>query len=198
MRAGVDLYWLPLGAGGHVVRAGGRLYEALIARRQHRSARELYHSALEVHLGADRYVIEQAPVWTLAEAERGVVREGPVGSPWLGRLTLFRYEVRCWRDGVLPDRGAAVASPCRLSCDRDRARRVVDLAATAPAVTWGRDELRTGDMWNSNSLIAWLLARSGHDVDAIVPPRGGRAPGWRAGLVLAARHERAAAPLAAA
>jgi hypothetical protein len=30
--AAVDLYWLPLGAGGHFVRLNGRLYEALAAR----------------------------------------------------------------------------------------------------------------------------------------------------------------------
>ena len=30
--ATVDLYWLPLGAGGHFVRLNGRLYEALAAR----------------------------------------------------------------------------------------------------------------------------------------------------------------------
>ena len=28
----VDLYWLPLGAGGHCVRANGRVYEAIAAR----------------------------------------------------------------------------------------------------------------------------------------------------------------------
>ena len=28
----VDLYWLPLGAGGHCVRANGRVYEAVAAR----------------------------------------------------------------------------------------------------------------------------------------------------------------------
>ncbi|HEX6229829.1 MAG TPA: hypothetical protein VFZ41_10265 [Solirubrobacterales bacterium] len=27
--AAVDLYWLPLGAGGHFVRLNGRIYEAL-------------------------------------------------------------------------------------------------------------------------------------------------------------------------
>jgi hypothetical protein len=46
----------------------------------------------------------------------------------------------------------------------------------------------TGDMWNSNSLISWLLARSGHHLDAVAPPAHGRAPGWAAGLVLAARQ----------
>jgi len=61
----VDLYWLPLGAGGSpVVRWSGRLYEAVAARRGHRAACDLYHSALEVRVGADRFVIEMAPVWS--------------------------------------------------------------------------------------------------------------------------------------
>ena len=55
-------------------------------------------------------------------------------------------------------------------------------------LTWGRDELGAGEMWNSNSAVAWALARTGHDMDAIGPPRGGRAPGWAAGLVLAGRQ----------
>jgi len=52
---------------------------------------------------------------------------------------------------------------------------------------WGRDELDAGEMWNSNSVIAWLLARSGVETDRIRPPRGGRAPGWNAGLAVAVR-----------
>jgi hypothetical protein len=40
-------------------------------------------------------------------------------------------------------------------------------------------------MWNSNSLIAWLVAGTGLDSDSIRPPVGGRAPGWNAGLVVA-------------
>jgi hypothetical protein len=32
MDASVDLYWLPLGPGGHFVRLNGRVYEALTAR----------------------------------------------------------------------------------------------------------------------------------------------------------------------
>jgi hypothetical protein len=74
----VLLYWLPLGAGGHFVRWNGRLYEALTARREHRPARNLYHSALEVRLDGDRFVIEMAPVWAIRDADRGVVCEGPV------------------------------------------------------------------------------------------------------------------------
>jgi hypothetical protein len=37
---------------------------------------------------------------------------------------------------------------------------------------------------------AWLLAGSGHDTDDLVPPTGGRAPGWPAGLTVAARGPR--------
>jgi hypothetical protein len=44
-------------------------------------------------------------------------------------------------------------------------------------------------MWNSNSVIAWLIARSGLDAEAIQPPTGGRAPGWNAGLVVARRDD---------
>jgi hypothetical protein len=182
---GVDLYWLPLGAGGHVVRANGRLYEALAARLQHRERRDLYHAALEVHVAGDRYVIEQAPAWSLRRPDRGVVVEGPVGMRMLGRLKLFRYEIRRWRNGVIPDRAEAVGGPLRVSADPAVARRLLDLVPRVPAATWGRDEQHTGDMWNSNSVIAWLLASSGHDAGAIQPPAGGRAPGWSAGLAIA-------------
>jgi hypothetical protein len=43
-------------------------------------------------------------------------------------------------------------------------------------------------MWNSNSVISWLLAGAGLDLRGICPPSFGRAPGWRAGLELAARE----------
>jgi len=40
------------------------------------------------------------------------------------------------------------------------------------------------------SLTAWLLALTGHPMDLIAPPGGGRAPGWNAGLFVAARDDR--------
>jgi hypothetical protein len=43
-------------------------------------------------------------------------------------------------------------------------------------------------MWNSNSVIAWLVAQSGLPTDSIRPPAGGRAPGWQAGLTVAHRQ----------
>ncbi len=167
-----------------MVRWNGRAYEAFAAWHEHRPARSLYHSALEVSLGETRYVIEMAPVWNESAADRGVVREGPVGARWLGRLRAFRYEVRCWRDGRIPDVAEAVDSPRRLSDDARQAVRLLDLLPSVPPLTWGRDELRTGDMWNSNSLVSWLLCGVGFDMAAIGPPSDGRAPGWVAGLAL--------------
>ena len=184
---GIDLYWLPLGAGGHSVRLNGKVFEAVAAWVGRRDRCDLYHSALQVCLPQGRYVIEQAPAWSDG-AERGVVAEGSVGARVAGRFRLFRYEVRRWRDGSIPDLAEAVESPHRLSDDPDCARRLLDLVPEAPTPVWGRDELGAGEMWNSNSLISWLIARSGLTVQSIRPPMGGRAPGWQAGIVIACRH----------
>jgi hypothetical protein len=191
MFVSVELYWLPLGAGqtSGCVRWNGRIFEAIMAWHQRRHACDLYHSALIVQLGPDRYVIEMAPAWGNKAPDRGVVSEGAVGLPWLGSSRFFRYEIRRWRNGIIPDIAEAVASPQRVSTDIYRVRRLLDLAPAFPAATWGRDELHAGEMWNSNSLIAWLLARSGHDTDAVRIPANGRAPGWSAGLIAAARQD---------
>ena len=193
--AAVDLYWLPLGAGGHFVRLNGRAYEALVARMERRAVCDLYHSALQVRVPEGTFVVEQAPVSDLSGKRRGVVAEGAVGSHWAGRFRIFRYEIRLWPNGHIPDVVEAVDSPRRLSSDEDCARRVLELVAQVPTPVWGRDELGTGDMWNSNSVIAWVIARSGIDTESIRPPAGGRAPGWQAGLVIASRQDKEAAPL---
>ena len=185
---GVDLYWLPLGAGGHSVRLNGRVYEAVTARIQRRPTSDLYHSALVVCVPEGRFVVEQAPVRDGNGLARGVVVEGAVGSRWAGRFRIFRYEARRWRDGVIPDIGEAVESPQRLTGDLGLARRLLDLVPAVPALVWGRDESQAGEMWNSNSLISWLIACSGLDVESVHLPTGGRAPGWHAGLVVARRH----------
>lgn len=185
----IDLYWLPLGAGGHFVRLNGRVYEAIQAWRERRPPLDLYHSALEVRVPEGRFVIEMAwPIPDPRPASRGVLVEGSVGSRRLERLRVLRYEVRRWRDGVIPDIHEAVASPQRLSEDPERARRMLDLVGSVPPLVWGRDELGTGEMWNSNSLISWLLERSGLPMDEIRPPAGGRAPGWATGIVAARRR----------
>jgi hypothetical protein len=87
----------------------------------------------------------------------------------------------------IPDVAEAVDSPRRLADDEARARRVLELIAQIPTPVWGRDELGTGEMWNSNSVIAWVVARSGLDAESITPPAGGRAPGWHAGIEVAHR-----------
>lgn len=187
-RSGIDLYWLPLGAGGNFVRLNGRIYEAIEAALQRRPACDLYHSGLEVFVPEGRYIIEQTPA-SADGHQRGVVGSGPIGAKWLAaHVHMFRYELRRWRDGVIPDIGEAVGSPLRLSDDLAQARRLLELAPEVPFLVWGRDELSVHDMWNSNSQISWLLARAGIDVDSIKPPAGGRAPGWHAGLVAASRH----------
>ena len=85
----------------------------------------------------------------------------------------------------IPDIAYAVASPQCVSDDADRGRLLLGLVSSVPALRWGRDELGIHDMWNSNSTISWLLASSGLPAEEIQPPRGGRAPGWRAGIQLA-------------
>ena len=186
--ASVELYWLPLGAGGWFVRLNGRIWEAVHAHRQRRRPLDLYHTALVARLPEGRFVVENC--WPIPDGDgpsRGVLVEGPVGSRRLGRWRVFRYEVRCWPDGVIADAGEAVASPQLLSSDPLVARRLLELVGSLPSPVWGRDELQTGEMWNSNSVIAWLLARSGLPADAIRTPAGGRAPGWQAGLAVAHR-----------
>jgi hypothetical protein len=190
LEASVDLYWLPLGAGGHFVRLNGRLYEAVAALVERRPARDLYHSALQVRATEGRFVVEQAPVHDWSGKQRGVVAEGAVGARWAARFRIFRYEIRLWRDGHIPDVAEAVDSPRRLTDDENRARDILDLVARVPTPVWGRDELGTGEMWNSNSVIAWVIARSGIDAESILPPDGGRALGWKAGLTVARRQPR--------
>jgi hypothetical protein len=185
--AAVRLYWIPLGAGNRSVRFNGRIFEAMEAARRHRRRCDLYHAALVVELDGEQYAIEVAPSPDADEASRGVVASGAVGSRHLGWLRLFRYEVRCWRGGTIPDLGESVGAPHRLSGDPAVARRLVDLVVAVPTPVWGRDELRAGEMWNSNSVVAWLIAAAGLSTELLRPPPHGRAPGWHAGLEVARR-----------
>ena len=188
------LWWLPLGAGERTgtVRVSGLVYEWLSAWWGRRPPQPLFHSALVVTLDDVDFAIEMAPVWSSSEAHRGVVREGPVGLPFLGRFRAFRYEVRCWPGGRLPDQAYAVDSPQVLSTDRERTGRLLDAVREVPVATWGLDEQGAGEMWNSNSVVSWALAVSGHDVSGLRPPAAGRAPGWEAGLVRASARGRRA------
>ena len=136
----LDLYWIPLGAGAMVVRTSGRIYEACAALAQRRPRRPLYHSALIADLPEGRYCMEMTPIPRGADcAERGVVGEGAVGTRLLGRLRLFRYELRCWLDGTIPDLANAVDSPVPISADVAVIRHVMALLGEVPTPVWGRD-----------------------------------------------------------
>jgi hypothetical protein len=73
-----------------------------------------HHVKLGLSLSTHKadFIVETA--WPSPEADtdsRGVAVEGPVLSRRLARLRPFRYEMRCWQDGVIPDIGHAEASP---------------------------------------------------------------------------------------
>ena len=186
MTSSVDLYWLPLGAGGHFVAFNGRVYETTQAHRQHREPLDIYHTALVVSVPEAPFVVENA--WPIPDADktaRGVVVDGPVGFGWLGRFRVFRYEVRRWPDGTIADMAEAVGGAQRVSDDEATARRLLELVPSVPRLLWGRKPPGAAEMWNSNSVISWLLARAGLDMDRIHPPPRGRAPGWATGIALA-------------
>ena len=90
--ASIELYWLPLGAGGWLVRLNGRIYEAIHALLERRRPLDLYHTALVVRVPEGHFVIEDA--WPIPDADgpssRGVLVEGPVGSRRMARWRVFR------------------------------------------------------------------------------------------------------------
>ena len=182
----VVLLWIPLGAGTRSVRFNGVVYEALRASRERRERQVLYHSALEVVVPEGRFAIEMTPIPDRRGRDRGVVCEGPVGIRVAARFRIFRYEIRRWRDGVIPDADKAASSD-RVTDDHDQAQRVLDVLPSVPTPVWGRDELGAGEMWNSNSVISWVLSRAGIDAQRLRPPSDGRAPGWSSGLEVAGR-----------
>lgn len=183
------LHWIPLGAGGAaVVRVSGRLYEALVAFLGRRPRRQLYHAALVIATGAGTCSVEVAPTPDLDGArDRGVVAVGPVGLRPLGRFRLFRYEVRRWWGGTIPDLVHAVGPPVVVTREVGVVEALLEVLPAVPTPTWGRDELGLGEMWNSNSVVAWALASVGISGSAGAPPARGRAPGWDAGLAAVQR-----------
>ncbi len=162
------------------MRWNGLVYEAVAAALQHRPRRAIYHSVLSIDLPDGTYWVEMTPVPDDDGAARGVVGTGPVGLSILGHLRVFRYEIRRWRNGVVPDIACATMR-VEITDDPAVAQRVFDAIAAVPTPTWGRDELHLGEMWTCNSVIAWALARAGVDLDSVPQPAGGRAPGWDAG-----------------
>jgi hypothetical protein len=183
---GVEIYWLPLGVRGGWIRLCGMLYEALAALVARRARRDLYHSVLEVRAPSGRFVIEMGPAVDDDLSSRGVVARGVVGAAWAAVLRTFRYEIRCWRGGT--SAFAYAVESRRLTDEGDVADRVLETIHDVPTPLWGRDQLRAGEMWTCNSVISWLVARTGLDsVGLVGPPAGGRAPGWHAGLVVGKR-----------
>jgi hypothetical protein len=92
--------WVPVGTSCALMDVSTRRFEATLQRRPRY---EIYHSGLEVFVPEGRYTIEQTPASAHGE-QRGVVGIGPIGAEWLGgRVRMFRYELRRWRDGVIPD-----------------------------------------------------------------------------------------------
>lgn len=57
---GVELLWIPLGAGGWFVRLNGRVWEAVQAFRAGRRPAALFHSCLRVHVPEGQFIIENA------------------------------------------------------------------------------------------------------------------------------------------
>lgn len=182
----VDLYWIPVAAGINSRLRTWSLacWEATSAALARRPRAALYHTALKLRpAGGETHTLELTPVF-IGEPVPPLMT-GPVGLPAAGRLRLFRYQLRCLQAEAFPDEEHAVASPIRLSTDSDAVQRVLALAAQIPPHTWGLRVRGTTEMWTSNSSISWLLVRAGLEVDALAPPVGGRAPGWKAGLELA-------------
>jgi hypothetical protein len=134
---GVDLYWIPLGAGGHSVRLNGKVFEAIAACCARRSRGDLYHSALEVSGRDGRFTIEMTPIPDDHGSVRRVVSEGAVGARFAGRFRLFRYEIRRWREGVIPDAADAVSGPIHVASDVTQAQRVLHLVPSVPMRVWG-------------------------------------------------------------
>ena len=98
-----------------------------------------------------RFVIEMAPVRDTDGMQRGVVAEGPVGALWAARLRIFRYEIRCWRGGVIPDmtkrsraRGAYLTMPTSCNVCSPSYLRFRRASGVATSSRWGDVELELG------------------------------------------------------
>jgi hypothetical protein len=103
--ASIELYWLPLGAGGWLVRLNGRIYEAIHALLEHRRPLALYHTALVVRLAEGRFVVENC--WPIPDADgasRGVVVDGPVGSWRAGAYSATRCAAGATASSPTPTR----------------------------------------------------------------------------------------------
>ena len=127
LTAGVDLYWIPLGAGEVVVRACGTVFEAVSALVQRRRTYDLYHSALRSDRSR-RPIRHRDGAHPRIGAENGEASwpRAPVGTKGAGQFRPCRYEIRRWRDGVIPDAQEAIHS-AMVGVDLACAERLLDL-----------------------------------------------------------------------
>ena len=187
LRAAVELYWIPLGAGGHSVRFNGRVFEAIQAARRHRRRCDLYHAAIVVAFGGDRYTIEVAPSPDADEASRGVVGTGAVGSRISAACACFAMRSAAGAMGPFrtsPRRSAnrAGSRPTRSRPSAPRPGRVRSETRLGPRRPQGRRDVEL----QFRRRLAGCHGGPGRPMQ-LHPPCGGRAPGWGAGLVVARR-----------
>ena len=185
----VDLYWIPLGAGGRLVRFNGRCSRRSppLAGTGHDATSTTRSSSSRSTATATRSSWRRRP--TAIGSAGGWWRRGPSGAAISAGCPCSATRSVSWRGGTIGDLGEAVGGPRRLSRDPGLARRLLDLVPAVPAARLGADKLHTGEMWNSNSVIAWLIAGAGVATELVAPPAHGRAPGWQAGLAVARRGQ---------
>jgi hypothetical protein len=181
----LTLYWIPVASGTRLPfqRWSLALYEAVAALLARRPRGQLYHAALKITVDGVTRTLEMAPEGQ-GRGQAPLV-SGPVGDPRAARFRIFRYGLHCLEAASLPDEQYAVAV-LNLSGDCDTARRVLDLAPRVPGYTWGRRAPGTREMWTSDSVTSWLLTRAGLETASLRVPASGRAPGWQAGIEVAA------------
>ena len=187
-RCSLDLYWLPVGAGTSTFQQMSlRLWEAIEAARARRPRAALFHCALKLTTAySGAFTLEMTP--DFVKSRWPAVATGPVGVAGADRVALFRYALRCVPGETLPDEEWAIESPVRLSQDCSSVERVLELTREVPRFVWGRRAPHTSEMWTSDAVISWLLVRAGIDLRDVVPPIGGRAPGWLAGIAVAEKQ----------
>ena len=168
----------------------GKVFEAVAAWLDRRDRRDLYHSALEVQR-AGGTVRDRAGAGAgerrrrARRRRRGRRRQHAAARP-LPRSSATRSGAGA--TGCIPDVGEAVESPRRLSDDPDCARRLLELVPAGADARLGprragrrRDVELELDSSPGSSRAAGSTSRRSRR------PRGGRAPGWQAGIVIARR-----------
>ena len=188
--AAVDLYWLPLGAGGRSVRLNGKVFEAVSARVQRRSACDLYHSALEVSVDSERFVIEMAPAWDANGASGGPSSRAP--SEPAGQDVVVGFATRCaaGRTGGFP----TLRRPSTARSDSAKIRGPLDICWTSfprcrpgSGVETSSRRARCGTRTPSSS---WLLAAQRHRRFPRATPRTGSRAGMGRGRQVTASARR--------